>query len=340
MSFPPSREALIADLRVLREKGLLRRHSLELAALTAVCRRLALPVERVLDLVIGRLDGKLAEAAAHSMGMTPGMRDWPGQERRARAARVYGVSVERFRKHHELLVLGELAQGLLDLAGAPGRGRPRLGGSVEFRFRGVPILTHRRPIETLRDVDVLVSSENVYLEMSKPFKATLSATLRKAAAVWDPSGRLVDDVLPRELRGWLREHGREGEAVAAGTVVPTSSGELARQGVNRVYHAAVAVPRAGANDYDVDATAVMRAVHNVFDLAGTEGWRSVALPLLGAGRGGLQPEVAFAYVWAALESRLDQGLLVHLVTRSERSSEALTKGLRAAGAEHEGAGGG
>ncbi|MEU1788918.1 macro domain-containing protein [Streptomyces sparsogenes] len=248
---------------------------------------------------------------------------------------------------------GAAGQGVRGGAGGAG-GRDRQGGTggvggvggaggvggqggqePPLRVDSVPVdarstvTVHVSPIELLRDIEVLVSSENVYLEMSKTFRPTVSGALRLAAAVRDPAGEIVDDVLTRELAAWLRAHGRPGLPVRPGTVVPTSSGALAARGVRRIYHAAVATPQ--GDTYEVRPESIARAVSACFALARTERDRyrpelsSICFPLLGAGRGGLSPAVSATWLRWAIRDELarDARWRVHLVVRSREIAEAV-----------------
>ncbi|WP_043487195.1 MULTISPECIES: macro domain-containing protein [Streptomyces] len=230
---------------------------------------------------------------------------------------------------------GELTHGQGGQGGPGGQGG-RAGQEPPLRVDGVPVVdarstftVHVSPIELLRDIEVLVSSENVYLEMSKTFRPTVSGALRLAAAVRDPAGEIVDDVLARELAAWLRAHGRPGLPVRPGTVVPTSSGALAARGVRRIYHAAVATPE--EDTYHVRPETIARAVSACFALARAERDRyqpalsSICFPLLGAGRGGLPPAVSSTWLRWAIRDELarDGRWRVHLVVRSREIAEAV-----------------
>lgn len=119
-------------------------------------------------------------------------------------------------------------------------------------------------------VDVLVSSENIYFEMSKTFRRTVSGSLRRAAATKDTVGRITDDVIARQLADWVRRFGVPGLPVAAGTVAVTSPGALSAQGVRRILHAAVATPSATGDGRRVRDRARGRrgeTVRRVFQLA-------------------------------------------------------------------------
>ncbi|MEU9968406.1 MULTISPECIES: macro domain-containing protein [Streptomyces] len=310
----------------------------------------------------------LGQAAAHTFGLLPDRRGAPAHDRRKMAAAVYGVTSERFRKQQEPQVIQQLAEAVLTVlrepppftggggsagrspgpdtgarsSGGPNAAGPstiapsgRIGQEPPLRVDAVPVdarstfTLHVSPIELLRDIEVLVSSENVYLEMSKTFRPTVSGALRLAAAVRDPAGEIVDDVLARELAAWLRAHGRPGLPIRPGTVVPTSPGALAARGVRRIYHAAVATPR--DDTYEVRPESIARAVSACFALARAERDRyepalsSICFPLLGAGRGGLAPAVSATWLRWAIRDELarDSRWRVHLVVRNREIAEAV-----------------
>ncbi|RKS77162.1 O-acetyl-ADP-ribose deacetylase (regulator of RNase III) [Actinomadura pelletieri DSM 43383] len=371
----PAHWNLVADIHLLRRKGLTQVRDLPLAALdavAAVCRHTAGEVadegdgqesgefrptvlEEILREAVDLLGGgNLSTAAEYVFGLAEGTRDWPIGDRRKRAAAVYGISTERFRKRHEQLIVEQTAEAMLRLCRAEAdrdkegskHHREPLGKPVtpltvlKIDTGGKPLTLHVGPVELLRDVDVVVTSENTYLEMSRFFRDTQSAAVRRAGARLGESGEVLDDTVHRELTEWRREHGRIGLSVAPGTVAATGSGEMRDAGVRRVYHAAVAVPEAGGLAYRVAPDAVARAVKNVFRLAAQERrqvtppLRSIAFPLFGAGRGGLAPEESFAWLWSSIERntalRGDPWTgpfpwELHVITRSARSASAVLR---------------
>ncbi|MFD9376517.1 hypothetical protein ACFWBH_13440 [Streptomyces sp. NPDC059999] len=369
----PDYGAVLAEVREVRRAGIVRLRDLRLPVLTGMS---AGPgegdpgephfpaVERMLRTAVAALGGgTLQEAAEYSLGLARGTRDWPPADRRRRAAQVYGVSVERFRKHQELMVLGQLAEQLVrGVTG--GRAEPvvttgparRLAPShrrIEVTIGGGThhVTLHVHAVDLLRDIDVIVSPSNTHFALPEPYKSSVAASLRRAGAYRDPAGRLVEDRIQDELRSWTARFAPGSLPVAPGTVAVTGAGALTRQGIRRIHHAAVAVPRPGTNDYDVLPDDVTRAVTRVFALlaepggpeAGTETdpgtdaytatdpgtagaeerpLGSVCLPLLGAGRGGLTPTESFAALWAAVEAELARGgpWDIHLlVRRAERA---------------------
>jgi O-acetyl-ADP-ribose deacetylase (regulator of RNase III) len=221
--------------------------------------------------------------------------------------------------------------------GSVGPGEIAAYGPFDMPFGGAraPVTVHVGPVDGLVDIDVIVSSENTCLEAAKPFKSSMSGRLRKAAAWTDASGQIVDDVVAKELAAWMREHARPGLPVETGRVAPTSSGRLVQRGVRRIYHAAVASPRTGTNDYDIDLEGIFRAVHNCIELARDERdsfdppLRSLCFPLFGAGRGGLEPSLSFSWSWPAIhrELTLDPSWEIHLCTWRSHETAAVLQEL-------------
>jgi hypothetical protein len=374
----PAIDDIVADLRLLRERGLVMIRHTELAALRAAAARAVaagtLPaglrtaaaaattdppaaldtgpraVETLVRVAVNHLDGgELGQAAVYTFGLAQGWRDRPAHDRRQRAAQEYHVSLERFRKHHEKRVIEQVAEKIMELcqplaedpAAGPRHpdGLPERSDEVrlEAHVRGArfPVTVHVQPVELLRDVDVVVAPANIYLELPQPYKASVSAALRRASARHAADGSVIADEMAEELRAWIAANGRPGMPVAEGTVAATGSGALADQGVRRVYHAAIAAPRAGTNDYDVQGTAIATAVRGTFTTARAERGRfspplgSLCFPLLGAGRGGLAPAESFDWIWAALEQevRADNTWELHFIAHRKAVAEVIVAGI-------------
>ncbi|OIJ65154.1 hypothetical protein [Streptomyces mangrovisoli] len=346
----PDHGAVLAEVRTVRRAGVVRLRGLDTPQLARMAGERpgeegelpAHAIERLLrEAVLAIGGGTLQTAAEYSLGLAQGTRDWPAADRRRRAAEVYGVSVERFRKHHELMVLGQIAEQLLGIAArrtaAPVRpGRLAAAHRVVRPYvhdRTVAITLHVHSVELLRDVDVVVSPSNTHFALPASYKASVAATLRRAGARTDPTGALVEDLVHDELRGWAVRHGTPGRAALPGTVAPTGAGALAEQGVRRIYHVAVAVPRPGTSDYDVQPADITRGVTRAFRLLADEAPRhdppltSICLPLLGAGRGGLPPLESFGALWTAVEAELARGApwQVHLVMRRHARADLVER---------------
>ncbi|MFM9590350.1 hypothetical protein ACKI1J_23285 [Streptomyces scabiei] len=220
---PTALHRLVDELGRVRALGLLRLHEARLETLAACAadrspgaepsapggRAEPEAVERLLHAVLLGLEGELLrDAALHSFGFAPGTRDLSGKERRERAAHVYGVGAERFRKHQEKLMLQQVARAVMNFeghragpvpesresvresAGDGGVAPVRAGRHVlrtAFPQGDVLLTLHGAPIELATGVDVPVSSENIYFEMSKTFRRTVSGSLRRAGPRRTPS---------------------------------------------------------------------------------------------------------------------------------------------------------
>ncbi|MER5369374.1 hypothetical protein [Streptomyces sp. NPDC002722] len=351
-SLQPDLASTLEEIREVRRIGLVRLRGrplphLESAAAVAAtgARTPGAAVEALLRRAVSLLDeGTLRTTAEYTLGLAQGTRDWPASSRRARAASVYGVSVERFRKDHEVMVLGQVAEHVVRLATAPAEPEAEEGASpggegersavthrtvrVLVGGRQVVLTVHMHPVDLLRDVDVVVSPINVHLALPEAYKSSVAASLRRAATVWGVTGDVIDDPVHDGLREWAARHSTSGRAVLPGTVVATGSGALTAQGVRRIHHAAIAVPRAGTNDYDVLPAHVTTAVSRTFAVLAEESGktdpplRSVCFPLLGSGRGGLPYHVSLGAVWAAVEAELARGADwdVHFVVRTPQAA--------------------
>ncbi len=356
----PALEEIVADLRVVRERGLVRLRHCDVDRLRGAAAQTAVlgvaeggprAVEALLRAAVENLGGgSLGAAATATFGLSRGARDWPAQDRRRRAADVYGLSVERFRKHHERIVIEQVAEEILKLCQVLRSRRAHDGIVVDFSRQIVldgragearfPLIVHVEPIEMLFDVDVIVVPQNLYLQLPQAFKSSVSAAVRRAGARRGKDGEIVDDVIYDELESWVRRHGRRGLPVAPGTVVATPAGELEHQGIRRIYHAAITSPRAGTNDYDVEPTVVAHAAKNTFMVARAERHEfdpplnSIGFPLLGAGRGGLDPAASLTWIWAALEREIhkDSSWEIHIITRRRQTADLIVAKLTQLGA--------
>jgi hypothetical protein len=356
----PALDEIIAELRLLRERGLVRLRHTDLRVLVWAAGHTGLAsapggghggVEALLRSAVENLGGgSLGGAASATFGLRRGERDMAAQDRRRRAALTYNVSVERFRKHHERIVLEQVAEEILKLCTAsdtPRRPLPLraeldqqiklLGQAGDSRF---PIVVHIEPVELITNVDVLVVPENVYFQLPQYFKSSVSAAVRRAAAAKSADGEIVADVVGSELAQWTHRHGRAGLPVSPGTVAAVAPGQLAGQQIRRIYHVAIAVPIPGTNNYDVDPTAIVSGVRNVFSLARAESesfeppLSSLAFPLFGAGRGSLDPATSFTWLWTALQREVqdDRSWAIHFITRRRVLAELILSKLSEAGA--------
>lgn len=183
----------MADLGLVRERGLIHLRRLHLAALASAARFCGLAagpdpepavIESLLRAAVERLGGgRLGEAAAYTLGLTQGTRDWPAQDRRAKVAQIYGVTPDRARKAQEKTALEQTAEEILGLC-------------HEHRLRDARMQLERRLPTDSRLAVQWVERFEAYYRIWTPV-AHLSNDLRAAIetrqeadpghAPWDPS---------------------------------------------------------------------------------------------------------------------------------------------------------
>ena len=182
------------------------------------------------------------------------------------------------------------------------RERPRALRSETFKFamKSNPqfvIGIKTGEILKVEGVDVWVNSENTDMMMDRVIDKSISANIRYGGAEKEDNGTVRVDTIARALRRELR-----GQVyVRLGTVLETESGELLRQGVNRIVHVAAVDGMGPGKGIRADPEAiamcfakVLQHVHNAnrrfrrkLSLSGPD--RSILVPLLGTGEGGLTP---------------------------------------------------
>ena len=140
-------------------------------------------------------------------------------------------------------------------------------------------------------IDIWVSAENINMQMSRTFDASMSGLIRYLGARKDDIGDVVEDYIADELRAKMR--GRQ--QVNPGTVVATGSGWLEQtHQVRRIYHAASVYGTIGggyspiANLEHCITAALVQADRESERETGADrrAYTSILFPLLGTGAGG------------------------------------------------------
>jgi hypothetical protein len=192
-SMAPSYDELVTDLKVLREKGLIRLRSLRLPALQQAARACGESeqeqhdppaIESTLRRAVEQLGGEMGEACGYLFGLVPGTRGWKPKDLRERAASLYQMQPETFRKEPEQLHVGQVAEQVLKLC-------------HEQRLRAERVkLERRHPADSRLAIQWLDRFE-AYYRMWTPI-SRLGEDLKAAIATrrepetehppWDPEG--------------------------------------------------------------------------------------------------------------------------------------------------------
>jgi O-acetyl-ADP-ribose deacetylase (regulator of RNase III) len=169
---------------------------------------------------------------------------------------------------------------------APGKRIGIVSGNLRHTNLSAKLL--RQPI------DVWVSSENINMQMARPYEASVSGLIRYLGAQKDETGSIVEDVVAKELHAKMKRR----QLVNPGEVVSTGAGRLAdTHNVKRIFHAAAVYGVVGTGYHPI--VQIEQCITNALariDLdakkagkGGTEGRRSdtevksILFPLMGTG---------------------------------------------------------
>jgi O-acetyl-ADP-ribose deacetylase (regulator of RNase III) len=183
------------------------------------------------------------------------------------------------------------------------------------RSQDQQILIRTGNIRSVRDIDVIVNSENTDMLLARFYERSLSATLRYMDAIKGMDGRVVQDSLAESLSKVIQENNIR-LPVQAGVVIPTGTAGLQENGIRYVFHVA-AVQGSVEAGYEPVTSQLPTCIDNVFstarrinkELSETKDavpLQSMLFPLLGAGTAKLSPhesaDIMLAQIVACLES--------------------------------------
>jgi|ERR1700733_12894058 len=165
-------------------------------------------------------------------------------------------------------------------------------------------------LRDIRDVDVIVSSENTDLQPARFYDRSMSGTLRYLDAVKRRGDlRVQRDAYLQSLElAKKQEHVRI--PVLLGAVLPAVTTGLKEQGVKYVFHAAMVQGDVEVG-YRASEEAIERGIQNCFrrfgELSRTKRLRSILFPVFGGGTGGLEVQRIAKRMIAAVQ----KGMEVH-----------------------------
>ena len=139
-------------------------------------------------------------------------------------------------------------------------------------------------LQKVEEVDVWVNSENINMQMARPYDRSISAMIRFLGAKKDQTDAVEDDIIANELSKALGNK----TSVAPGTVLYTSAGDLAvTNNVKRILHAASVIGQPGGGYSTIENISIcVRNALAVLDdkrKLGVENLQSILFPLMGTG---------------------------------------------------------
>lgn len=147
--------------------------------------------------------------------------------------------------------------------------------------QGIAIITG--DLRNVRGIDVWVNAENTNMQMARFYDRSMSGIVRYYGARKNQAGHVVEDVIANELAAAMENT----FAVPPGHVIATGAGELSRQGVKRILHAAAVEGAVGGGYRPIQdvAQCVRNALEKIDQDLAAENLRSILFPLLGTGTG-------------------------------------------------------
>jgi len=146
-------------------------------------------------------------------------------------------------------------------------------------------------IRNVRNVDVIINSENNEMMLARVYDTSMSGTLRYLDAEIGSDGYVVRDWMAERLWEEIKRKGAR-LPVKAGIVFVTPTAKLAEHGVKYIFHVAVVKGEVGAG-YQPVVEQLDVCVQNCYQqfaaIAAKENIETILFPLLGAGSAKLSP---------------------------------------------------
>lgn len=172
------------------------------------------------------------------------------------------------------------------------------------------VIVRTGDIRHVRSIDVVVSSENVDLQLARYYDPSMSGTLRYLDAVRGMGGAVVRDAMDEQLKELIKRHDIA-VPVMAGTVLAMPTSGLNAHGIRFVFLAATVRGDGIGMGYSAVAEGeienCIRSCFERFDgLAREEPLESMLFPVFGAGTAKQDPEQAVGLLLPVVVEALRQ----------------------------------
>ena len=157
--------------------------------------------------------------------------------------------------------------------------------------RNRTIIIRTGTIRQVRNIDVVVNSENTAMALARIYDPSMSGTLRYLDADLRSDGYVEKDWMAEQLAAEIKKQNAT-LPVMAGTVFVTPTNKLAAKGIRYIFHAAVVKGEVGAGYQPVIElldVCIQNCYQHFADIATKDAMTTILFPLLGAGSGKLSP---------------------------------------------------
>jgi len=214
------------------------------------------------------------------------------------------------------------------------------GVDVSLRLPSNPgrqILIMTGSLRDVRDIDVIVSSENTDLQPARYYDRSMSGTLRYLDAVRRSGDLRVEEDAYLQSLDLAKAKEQVRVPVLTGAVLPAPTTGLKEQGVQYVFHAAMVRGEVEVG-YSAVEEAIERGIQNCFgrfrELSRDKPLRSILFPMFGSGIGGLEADRVAKHMITAVQNGLEkypEVTQVVLFAHVEGHRRALREAAAAAG---------
>lgn len=165
----------------------------------------------------------------------------------------------------------------------------------------------------IRDIDVIVASENTTLDLGSISGTSVSGRARKLAASYNSDLTICKDNLLASIEEWKSKQPNKGP-YQRGLVIESPPFQAVHFGVKSILNA-IAVEKTSDGQHLIDAESIRKILATSIQHCSSRGYKSIFIPIFGLGSGGNEKNVAISNTIDPLMEILSQdnfGLDVYL----------------------------
>lgn len=175
--------------------------------------------------------------------------------------------------------------------------------SGSFQVRNSNIVCFLGSVEKISDIDVVVTSENTYLDLGSISGTSVSGRVRKMAASFNEKNELEKDFLDDFISEWKINNGLGPFTKGRCIISPPFNAE--KYGVKSIIHA-VAIEKNSNNCANIEFSAIKKIVDYSVNHLLDKSYKSIFIPVFGLGSGQAGQADAINYTVDAVKSALER----------------------------------